>query len=60
MIDPAVSFGRPVLVGTSIATTVVAERYQAGESIEDLASDYARPPAEIQEAIRCEFRSQAA
>jgi len=60
VIDPAVSFGRPVLVGTGIPTSVVADRYKAGESIADLSRDYGRSPAEIEEAIRCELRLQAA
>lgn len=60
VIDPFVSFGRPVLVGTGIATAVIAERYKAGESIEDLAQDYDRQRIEIEEAIRCELELQAA
>jgi len=54
-IDPYVSFGRPVLVGTGIPTAVIAERYKAGESIQALAEDYERPPHDIEEAIRCEL-----
>ncbi|MBM3321758.1 MAG: DUF433 domain-containing protein [Candidatus Eisenbacteria bacterium] len=60
MIDPLIAFGRPVLVGTGIPTTVIAERYKAGESIEDLAEDYGRSHQEIQEAIRCELFLHAA
>jgi uncharacterized protein (DUF433 family) len=59
-IDPYVSFGRPVLVGTGIPTAVIAERYKAGESIQALAEDYERSPRDIEEAIRCEFNLQAA
>jgi uncharacterized protein (DUF433 family) len=55
VIDPQISFGRPVLVGTGIATVIVAERYKAGESMEDLAVDYDRERADIEEAIRCEL-----
>jgi uncharacterized protein (DUF433 family) len=60
VIDPYVSFGRPVLVGTGIATSVVAERYKAGESIEQLSTDYGRKRLEIEEAIRCELELEAA
>ncbi len=38
----------------------VAERFDAGESIEDLAADYDRPREEIEEAIRCELTRDAA
>jgi uncharacterized protein (DUF433 family) len=60
VIDPLISFGRPVLVGTGIPTAMIAQRYKAGESIKDLATDYAREEEEIQEAIRCELELQAA
>lgn len=56
MIDPRVEFGRPVLVSSSVPTAVIAERYQAGESVEDLAEDYGETPANIQEAIRSELQ----
>ncbi len=52
VIDPRVSFGRPVLTGTGIATEVVASRYKAGESIDDLADDYGKERGDIEEAIR--------
>jgi uncharacterized protein (DUF433 family) len=59
-IDPRLSFGRPVLAGTGIPTAVIAERYKAGEAISALAEDYHRAQDEIEEAIRCEFRSPEA
>lgn len=60
VIDPFVSFGRPVLAGTGIATAVLAERFKAGESVEELAQDYGRSVLEIQEALRCELPLEAA
>jgi len=60
MIDPSVSFGRPVLVGTGVPTGIIAERYKAGESVEQLAEDYGRPHLDIEEAIRCELQVEAA
>jgi uncharacterized protein (DUF433 family) len=60
VIDPFVSFGRPVLAGTGIATAVLAERFKAGESVEELAKDYGRTALEIQEALRCELPLEAA
>lgn len=59
MIDPRISFGRPVLVGTGIPTLILAERYKAGDSIEDLARDYDCDHLLIQEAIRCELQLAA-
>ena len=60
MIDPTVSFGRPVLFGTGIPTAVIAERYKAGDSMDDLATDYGRTRLEIEEAVRCELQVEAA
>jgi uncharacterized protein (DUF433 family) len=60
VIDPYVSFGRPVLVGTGIPTATIADRYKAGESIDELAQDYGRPRLEIEEAVRCELQFEAA
>jgi uncharacterized protein (DUF433 family) len=60
VIDPFVSFGRPILAGTGIATAVIGERYKAGESMNELAKDYGRRHFEIEEAIRCELQRPAA
>ncbi|TAJ85498.1 DUF433 domain-containing protein [bacterium] len=60
VIDPHVSFGRPVLKGTGIATSIIAERYKAGESVQELAEDYGRQTDEIEEAIRYELQLQEA
>jgi uncharacterized protein (DUF433 family) len=57
VLDPHVSFGRPVLAGTGIPTAVVAQRFKGGESSEELAKDYGRPKVEIEEAIRCELEA---
>ena len=58
--DPYVSFGRPVIEGMGITTAIIAERYKAGKSIEELARDYECPSPAIQEAIRCELDTKAA
>jgi uncharacterized protein (DUF433 family) len=55
VINPKVSFGRPILAGTSIPTAVIADRYKAGDAIAVLAEDYHRSALEIEEAIRCEL-----
>jgi uncharacterized protein (DUF433 family) len=58
-IDPLVAFGRPVIAGSRIPTSDVADRFKAGESPSDLAYDYGREQAEIEEAIRCELGAAA-
>ena len=57
VIDPNISFGRPVIVGTGIPTQEIAARHKAGESFVELAADYGRSVDEIDEAIRCEQRA---
>lgn len=59
-IDPRYSFGRPILKDSRIATAVIAERYKAGDSIDDLAKDYGCTRLDIEEGVRCELRIQAA
>jgi uncharacterized protein (DUF433 family) len=57
VIDPEVAFGKPVLANTGIPTATVANRYKAGESMDDLAEDYDLKRVQIEEAIRCELRA---
>jgi uncharacterized protein (DUF433 family) len=59
VIDPRIAFGRLVIAGTGIATSIVTERYQAGDSIDDLADDYDCDRLSIEEAIRCELPTAA-
>ncbi|MGH9468913.1 MAG: DUF433 domain-containing protein [Terriglobia bacterium] len=57
MITPTVSFGKPVISGTGISTSVIASRFHARESVDALAEEYGRPVTEIEEAIRWESRT---
>ena len=54
VIDPAVSFGRPVVAGTGIPVLSIYERYKAGDSVAELAKDFRLETSAIEEAIRCE------
>lgn len=58
-LNPALSFGKPVITGTGISTAVIASRFNARESIPDLASEYGVEPKQIEEAIRWEQRTAA-
>ena len=51
VIDPEVAFGRPVVARVGISTRAIAERLDAGESLDDLASDYDLERPEIEEAV---------
>ena len=53
-INPAVGFGKPVIAGTAISTAIIASRFNARESIADLAEEYGCTQEQIEEAIRWE------
>jgi uncharacterized protein (DUF433 family) len=59
LINPAVGFGKPVIAGTGISTAVVSSRFNAGECVPDLASEYGVTPKQIEEAIRWEQQRTA-
>jgi uncharacterized protein (DUF433 family) len=54
VMNPAVSFGRPVIAGTGIPVSSIYERYKAGDSVVNLAQDFNLETGAIEEAIRCE------
>jgi len=54
VMNPAVSFGRPVIAGTGIPVSSIYERYKAGDSVAGLARDFNLETGAIEEAIRCE------
>jgi uncharacterized protein (DUF433 family) len=60
VINPAIGFGKPVIAGTGISTAVIASRFNARESIPDLAEEYGLEARQIEEAIRWETRAVAA
>ncbi|WP_241392556.1 DUF433 domain-containing protein [Rippkaea orientalis] len=59
VIDPRIAFGRLVIANTGIPTSILKERFHAGDTIEDLAYDYGCDLLSIQEAIRCELPNAA-
>ena len=58
--DPHIAFGRLVLAGTGIPIAVVADRFAAGDTLDELASDNEIERRSIEEAIRCENLRRAA
>lgn len=59
VVDPARSFGRPVVAGAYVRTEVIEQRFRAGDSIAEMADDYGVPSATIEEALRFEHRGAA-
>jgi uncharacterized protein (DUF433 family) len=57
VIDPRVSFGRPLLVGTGAPTRELHERFVAGDSMAAIAADFGCPPDLVEEGIRFEQKA---
>jgi len=54
VMNPLVSFGRPMIVGSGIPVSSVYERYKAGDSVAELAQAFRLDTGAVEEAIRCE------
>ena len=50
-IDPNVAFGRPVVRRNGISTAAIADRIDAGETVEALAEDYDLSREEVEQAV---------
>lgn len=50
-IDPQIAFGRPVLLRKGVSTAAIADRIDAGETVDHLAADYELDRAEIEQAV---------
>jgi len=51
VIDPTISFGRPVVGGAFVSTRSILERIDAGESVGEVATDYELSVEAIEEAV---------
>lgn len=59
-IDPNISFGKPTITGTGVPTKIVTYLYDAGDSLEDIASEYNCTVEQIKSAILFESNLQVA
>jgi uncharacterized protein (DUF433 family) len=50
-IDPAVAFGRPIVRRAGISTAAIADRLDAGETVDALAEDYGLSRDEVEQAV---------
>ncbi len=55
VIDPNISFGRPIIAGSGVRTAVVANFFNTGETITELADEYRLHSSQIEEAVRYEL-----
>ena len=54
MLDPTISFGRPVLARLGVTTSVIVDRVNAGEEATEIAKDYGATDEEIMDALAYE------
>lgn len=50
-IDPQIAFGRPIVQRAGISTAAIADRIDAGETVEDVADDYDLSREEVEQAV---------
>lgn len=51
-IDPTIAFGQPILLSAGVTTSVISDRFMAGDSVSEMALDYSVEEADISEALR--------
>ena len=54
VVDPRVSFGAPIVAGTRIQTSAIAELYHGEDSIDEIAWLFDLGPAEVNAAVQFE------
>jgi uncharacterized protein (DUF433 family) len=59
VVDPARSFGQPMFIHGGARVADVIDRFQAGESLSDLAEDFGVPMDELEDAVRVASRRAA-
>ena len=50
-IDPQIAFGRPIMQRAGISTSAIADRIDAGESVDAIAEDYDLCREEVEQAV---------
>jgi len=59
VVDPEFGFGLPVILGSGVKTEIVRERFEVGDSIEQISYDFNITPIEVESAIQFELNRAA-
>jgi uncharacterized protein (DUF433 family) len=59
VVDPDYGFGLPVVWRSGVRTEIIAERFRAGDTREEIAYDFGISPAEVEAALRYEVPDAA-
>ncbi len=59
IVDPKVAFGLPLVVHGGARVEDLVDRFQAGDSVADIAADFSVPPDQVEDVIRVATRAAA-
>jgi uncharacterized protein (DUF433 family) len=59
IVDPRVAFGLPLVVHGGARVEDLVDRFQAGDSVSEIAADFSVPPDEVEDVIRVATRAAA-
>jgi len=59
VVDPKVAFGLPLVINGGARVEDLVDRFQAGDSVADIAMDFRVPPEEVEDVIRVATRAAA-
>ena len=59
VVDPRVAFGMPLVVHGGARVEDLVDRFQAGDSVADIAADFSVPSDEVEDVIRLATRTAA-
>jgi uncharacterized protein (DUF433 family) len=59
IVDPKVAFGLPLVVEGGTRVEDLVDRFQAGDSVADLAADFDVPADQVEDVIRVATRAAA-
>jgi len=59
VVDPRVAFGLPIVAHGGARVEDLVDRFQAGDSVAEIATDFSVPPDEVEDVIRLATRTAA-
>jgi uncharacterized protein (DUF433 family) len=59
VVDPKVAFGLPLVVRGGARVEDLVDRFQAGDSVKEIAADFSVPPDQVEDVIRVATRAAA-
>ncbi len=59
VVDPRIAFGMPLVVSAGARVEDLVDRFQAGDSVADIAADFDVPSEQVEDVIRVASRAAA-